>query len=202
MSAIANGGILYGAEPKIEQIVNGDNSVEITYAEYKALSEEEKKNGTTYYVPDVESVDITNILDTKADIEANTDENKIAGALAVKEVIEEVTNKFDFVDISENLLVVNGVGSSLFQITARECNKHISISFGVEFTESKPAEYVAKINKAEYCPQVLTAVTTIGVESSGVYREASGFVLTDGRIYFRTTTACSRAYYNIQYDIQ
>lgn len=97
MSAIANGGILYGAEPKIEQIVNGDNSKELTYAEYKALSEEEKKNGTTYYVPDVESVDITNILDTKADIEANTNENKIAGALAVKEVFN---NFKDFIKLA------------------------------------------------------------------------------------------------------
>jgi len=34
------------------------------------------------------------ILDTKAEIEANTEENKIAGALAVKEVIDEVNAQF------------------------------------------------------------------------------------------------------------
>lgn len=71
----------------------GDNSVEISYADYNALSDAERNNGTIYYITDVESTDTTTIIDTMEEIEANEEENKIAGALAVKEVIEHLKLK-------------------------------------------------------------------------------------------------------------
>jgi len=74
----------------------GDNSKMLSYEEYQALSEAEKKNGTTYYITDVESSDATtNILDTKEKIESNTEENKIAGALGVKEGFEAIDSDLD-----------------------------------------------------------------------------------------------------------
>lgn len=66
----------------------GDNSVEISYADYLALSDAERNNGKIYYITDANptSADVTVTLDTMEEIEANTEENKIAGALAVKEL--------------------------------------------------------------------------------------------------------------------
>lgn len=138
-----------------------------------------------------------NVIDSLEEIKTNELKNQPAGALAVK----ELNSKFDYVDISEDLLVVDGIGSSMFFITARERNKQISISFGVDFTESTTHQYVAKINKSEYCPQTLTTITTIGVDSKGVYYCASGFVRVDGRIYFTSETECTRAYFNLQFEI-
>jgi len=97
-----------GLEIYHEEIKNyiDDKCVELTQAEYDALPDTKLTDGVNYLITDGENgggggINASNILDTKAEIEANTEENKIAGALAVKEVIEEVNNNFkDFIKIA------------------------------------------------------------------------------------------------------
>lgn len=135
-----------------------DNDIELTKAEYEALSEEEKMNGNNYFITDVEENEISrattltqaeydslpeeeknngvyfitdadnnsslDILDSLEKIEANEDEGRIAGALALKEVkqkqdemdtlqkiaIEKVTNQYlDFNDNSCYCYEKNGI---------------------------------------------------------------------------------------------
>jgi hypothetical protein len=93
MSAIANGGILYGAEPKVETIVNGgDNSVELTVEEYNALSEQEKTNGTTYYISDGVASDIEKI---SADIIDYDNTTSGLSAANIQGAIDELDDKVD-----------------------------------------------------------------------------------------------------------
>ena len=115
----------------------GDNSKELTYEEYLALSEEEKKNGTTYYVPDAKSTNISTILNTKEEIEANTEENKIAGALAVKEVIEEVNSKFEYTTLDELLSITEKPTTSTSKTVDISGYKKIMISFHYGYVEHK-----------------------------------------------------------------
>lgn len=188
---VLEGVVLQRIEPMFETILN-----------YKSLAEKYERE----FVASCEShLGALNVLDTMEEVEANTEEQQLAGALAVKEVIEEVNNKFDFVDISENLLVLDAIGANITQVIARKRNKQVSISFRADFTNSLALGYAVKINKPEYCPAVITAITVIGVDitNATVYHEASGFVLQDGRIYFRSDSAspCNLAYYNLQYEI-
>lgn len=75
MGRLIKNGVIYGA-------VGGDNSKTISYQEYLNLPEEEKMNGTTYYIPDanigggsvettVEVVDNLESTDTEAALSAN-----------------------------------------------------------------------------------------------------------------------------------
>lgn len=135
-----------------------DNDIELTKAEYEALSEEEKMNGNNYFITDVEENEISrattltqaeydslpeeeknngvyfitdadnnsslDILDSLEKIEANVDEGRIAGALALKEVkqkqdemetlqritIEKVTSQYlEMVDTNCYCYEKNGI---------------------------------------------------------------------------------------------
>ena len=80
----------------------GDNSRELTKAEYDALSEEEKKNGTTYYVKDavIPPFVTTIVTDVKVNGTSVVDENGVANITgggsvdidetALNEMLEEV----------------------------------------------------------------------------------------------------------------
>ena len=91
MSAIANGGTLFGAEPKVETVVNvnGDNSLELTVDEYNALSEEEKTNGTTYYITDGVASDIEKISANNIEYDNSTSG---LSSTTVQDSVDEINN--------------------------------------------------------------------------------------------------------------
>ena len=62
MGLIIKDKIIYGG---------GDNSVEISYADYLALSDEERNNGTTYYITDVDPVSVGDESNMKYDPETD-----------------------------------------------------------------------------------------------------------------------------------
>jgi len=147
---------------------SGDNSRELTYEEYMALSEEEKKNGTTYYVPDAKSTNVSAILNTKAEIEANTEENKIAGALAVKEVIEEVNSNLASVipDTSTDTVV------SLFNAMPKNSTRRYFCSGGLsDFPDSEKSAgfHLLEIYKANTAEGSYSRILLINNSTGNLY---------------------------------
>ena len=79
----------------------GDNSLELTVDEYNALSEEEKTNGTTYYITDGVASDIEKISANNIEYDNS---NSALSATNVKDAIDEVNNK-----LSDSLVSVSKV---------------------------------------------------------------------------------------------
>lgn len=76
-----NGTTYYISDAPDEQKV-----VELTQAEYDALSEEQKMADVNYFITDASNNSYLDIANSLAEVEANESEDKIAGALAVKEL--------------------------------------------------------------------------------------------------------------------
>lgn len=103
-------------KPKIEGVelsgnktlsdFGGKKQVKISWADYQALSTEEQNNDSiVYYIHDYPN-NISNILDSMEEIEANTQENQLAGALAVKEIAKYKMANTSGLDANERGLIV------------------------------------------------------------------------------------------------
>ena len=95
-----NGTTYYISDALDEQKV-----VELTQAEYDALSEEQKMADVNYFITDASNNSYLDIANSLAEVEANESEDKIAGALAVKELKQKIEEKkMNSITITEHLL--------------------------------------------------------------------------------------------------
>ena len=141
---------------------------------------------------------IQGISTTGAEVVDNLESTDSEAALSAN-MGRELLEQLEEVDISENLLTINGIGKSIIHVTGRKRRNQISISFTSTF-DAAQLGYVAQITNPDFCPNYQTAISAISMNSSGVWYPTSGFILDDGRIYFRTTVEVIRTCFNIQFN--
>lgn len=82
----------------MNEYIEKEAGLTISYEDYKKLSDEEKASGN-YYIYDANSVsDFNQILDSLSQIETNTEGYKLVGALAIKALLAQTILKTNVVD--------------------------------------------------------------------------------------------------------
>ncbi len=85
-----------------EEILSVGKGIELTQAEYDALSEEEKNNGTTYYIKDGD----TNLPVNATNINYNNTDSGLSST-NLQDAVDEINNKFTCESIATASITIN-----------------------------------------------------------------------------------------------
>lgn len=85
-----------------EEILSVGKGIELTQAEYDALSEEEKNNGTTYYIKDGD----TNLPVNATNINYNNTDSSLSST-NLQDAVDEINNKFTCESIATASITTN-----------------------------------------------------------------------------------------------
>lgn len=154
---------------------------ELTQAEYDALSEEEKRNGTVYYITDNEGI-VSVVALTREAYAALGDTTSTDGRiyLITDESLEETAKNIAFDDSTTTITgstvheAIENIDISVDSITTQLNNLITSVSteeFAIPISIDTSSLSDAKINSSISCGKVVNIYGEVTIETPGVWKK-------------------------------